>query len=54
MLHDVGNNRDCDVDHRNNTKRHHYYITTITGRWQYNANNFCEESDFNTENYTVI
>jgi len=19
MLHDVGNNRDCDVDHRNNT-----------------------------------
>ena len=20
MLHDVGNNRDCDVDHRNNTK----------------------------------
>jgi len=25
MLHDVGNNRDCDVDHRNNT----IHIVTI-------------------------
>ena len=23
MLHDVGNNRDCDVDHRNNTTLYH-------------------------------
>jgi len=23
MLHDVGNNRDCDVDHRNNTNSHY-------------------------------
>ena len=33
MLHDVGNNRDCDVDvdHHNNTKRDDFRSEMITG-----------------------
>jgi len=41
MLHDVGNNRDCDVDvdHRNNTS--YYYISLFSVRNKYTTVVIC-------------